>query len=146
MRELKSYIYVFLAAAAWCLCISAGAVTWPADSAAVDIPALKARTDSLMRQYRFSEAVDVFLRAKDNADSTARAEIDAMMAPAQNGASMAGFCCSPVVVARQRFSLKDFFLYYPLEDGAWRKVPNQLDGKAGGAVRATFVPEDTDIL
>ena len=146
MKELKSYIRVFAVAAAWCLCVSAGAVTGPADSLGVDIPALKARTDSLMRQYRFSEAVDVFLRAKDNADSTLRAEIDAMMAPAQNGASMAGFCCSPVVVARQRFSLKDFFLYYPLEDGAWRKVPNQLDGKAGGAVRATFVPEDTDIL
>ena len=80
MKELKSYIRVFAVAAAWCLCVSAGAVTGPADSLGVDIPALKARTDSLMRQYRFSEAVDVFLRAKDNADSTLRAEIDAMMA------------------------------------------------------------------
>ena len=110
MKELKSYIRVFAVAAAWCLCVSAGAVTGPADSLGVDIPALKARTDSLMRQYRFSEAVDVFLRAKDNADSTLRAEIDAMMAPAQNGASMAGFCCSPVVVASQRLSLKDYCL------------------------------------
>lgn len=147
--ELKLKLYtIFLAAAAVCglSAVSAGAFTGPGNQPKVNIQALKARTDSLMREYRFNDAVEVFLKAKDNADSASRVEIDGLMAQAQNGASMTGFCSSPVVVARQRFSLKDFFLYYPLEDGLWRNVPNQLDKKADRAVRATFVPEDTDIL
>ena len=145
--KLKYHIG-FLAAAAVCCCSAISALAFPSagDSLRVDIPVLKARTDSLMKSYRFNEAVDIFLKAKDNADSSGRVEIDGMMAQAQNGASMTGFCSSPVVVARKRFALKDFFLYYPLEDGAWRSVPNQLDKKASTRVRATYVPEDAEVL
>ena len=145
--KLKQYMS-FLAAAAVCCFISVSALAYPAsgDSLKVDIRALKAKTDLLMKSYRFSDAVEVFLKAEDNADSTSRAEIDRLMAQAQNGESMTGFCCSPVVVARQRFPLKDFFLYYPLGDGVWRSVPNQLDKKADEKVCATFVPEDADVL
>ena len=39
----------------------------------------------------------------------------------QNALVMTDFCESPVVVARQRFSRQDFFLYYPLKNQGWRQ-------------------------
>jgi hypothetical protein len=45
----------------------------------------------------------------------------------QNALVMTDFCESPVVIARQRFSRQDFFLYYPLKNQGWRQAPNVLD-------------------
>ena len=72
--KLKQYMS-FLAAAAVCCFISVSALAYPAygDSLKVDIRDLKAKTDLLMKSYRFSDAVEVFLKAEDNADSTSRA-------------------------------------------------------------------------
>jgi hypothetical protein len=60
----------------------------------------------------------------------------------ENGRNMSGFTYSPFVVAKHKFSLDDFYLYYPLEDRSWREAPNQLDSTASSLSMATFVPDD----
>lgn len=65
----------------------------------------------------------------------------------ENGRNMSAFAYSPVVVARHKFSLDDFFLYYPLPDRSWRALPNQLDSSAvTGLSRALYAPEDAECL
>lgn len=117
----------------------------PAPSAAVRSAEELLRTaDSLQREYRFAEAAALCGEALTAAeDSVVRQRAEDALLQAQNGRNMLGYCSRPVVVARQRFSLEDFFLYYPLEDGSWRTVPNQLDSLGGGRFsRAMYVPEN----
>ena len=116
---------------------------------------LLARADSLHRAYRFHEAMDLYLAM--GAEEKAAAS--------QNGLNMRDFCADPQVVARQRFSRSDFFLYYPLEQQAWRPSPNPLDSLSGfplyfpkgadaiyysapdrSGSRSLFVTEDLDSL
>ena len=83
---------------------------------------------SLHRDYRFSQAADLFGEAlRMTEDSLVRQGIEDRLLQAQNGRNMLAYCSQPSVVARQRFSIEDFFLYYPLKDRSWRSVPNQLD-------------------
>lgn len=100
--------------------------------------------DSLRLEYRFREAADVFAEALRTAsDTIVRQRIEDGLLQAQNGLNMLGYCSQPVVVARQRFSLDEFFLFYPLADGSWRPVPNQLDSLGAGPLsRAMYFPED----
>lgn len=93
----------------------------------------------------YGEALE-FLEASD-ADSLKVLSLKDKILLSENGKNMKSFAYSPVVVARRRFSLEDFFLYYPLPDGSWRNLPNQLDSaSAQGPVRATFVPEDSETM
>lgn len=98
---------------------------------------------SLHRDYRFSQAADLFGEALRMAeDSLVRQGIEDRLLQAQNGRNMLAYCSQPSVVARQRFSIEDFFLYYPLKDRSWRSVPNQLDSLDGGdLVRAMYLPD-----
>ena len=113
----------------------------------VDFTRLEVVTDSLIKSYRFQEAVGLFTEAKVNADSLEAIRIDEEMIQAQNGDNMSNFCSNPVPVARQRFSLKDFFLYYPLQDKSWRPTPNQLDSTAADPfARAVYAPSDSKAL
>lgn len=112
-----------------------------------DFHALVSVTDSLIRNYRFREAASIFEAAKAGADSLEAVRIDEAMVQAQNGESMTRYCSSPVTVARKRFSLRDFFLYYPLKDKSWREVPNQLDSTGGDPfARAIYAPSGADRL
>ena len=52
-------------------------------------------------------------------------------------------CANPRVVARERFSREDFFLYYPLPEGAWHATPNVFDQEAGDPL---YLPKDQDIV
>lgn len=111
----------------------------------VDLQRLIHVTDSLARNYKFSEAVSLFQIAKASADSLDAIAIDEAMVTVQNGESMTGFCNNPTAVARERFSLNDFFLYYPLKDNSWRPVPNQLDSLGGDPfAKAVYVPSDAE--
>lgn len=102
-------------------------------------------TDSLTKNYRFSEAAGLFETAKVGADSLSAILIDEAMIQAQNGDNMTGFCSNPVAVARERFSLNDFFLFYPLKDHSWRNVPNQLDSLGGDPfARAIYFPDGSE--
>lgn len=108
---------------------------------------LLARADSLRRAYRFAEAVAACRQGLDlQPDSLLRGEIDAQLMSAQNGLNMLGYCSQPVVVARERFSREEFFLYYPLGDGRWRPLPNSLDSLGRGFPHAMYLPMDADEL
>lgn len=109
----------------------------------VDFSRLKESADSLTKAYKFNAAVELLQNAKETADSADAVRLDEMMVPAQNGSNMTGFCSNPVPVAKERFSLKDFFLYYPLQDRSWRITPNQLDSTANDPfAKAIYIPDD----
>ena len=69
---------------------------------------------------------------------TPREALQAVMA--ENGLNMMDFAYVPDVVARHRFSTDDFFLYYPLTEGAWRKTPCQLDSTVHAFSKAVYIP------
>lgn len=88
------------------------------------------------RCYDFDLAVDAFSAALDilesaSADSPS-APVDSLallamrekVLQAENGKNMRRFSYVPAVVAKHRFSLEDFFLYYPLPDKSWRNKSN----------------------
>ena len=91
--------------------------------------------DSLRAHYRFEESIEAYSQALEVAtdsvfmltDSLMHMTIRDRMLLSENGKTMAAYADNPVVVARHKFSLNDFFLYYPLPDKSWRKTPNQLD-------------------
>ena len=110
-------------------------------------PCLRAQTDSLLRegdrlhrQYRFEEAMDRFAAAAAatrNADTLDM--LRARVRQSQNALNLTDLCTDPVVVARQRFSRRDFFLFYPLKNQGWRAVPNSLDPSEDGF--PTYAPK-----
>lgn len=100
------------------------------------------KSDSLRRAYDFPGAVEAGMKALESADSLSRAAIEEDLILSQNGLSMMDYCSDPVVVAKYRFSIKDFFLFYPMRNRSWRPVPNQLDSLGGGDfARAMYIPE-----
>lgn len=119
--------------------------------------AQESRIDSLLRsgdilrmEYRFDESVKAYEKALEAAedsvfmltDSLKRIEVSDKLLLSENGRSMSGYVDKPVVVAKHRFSINDFFLYYPLPDKSWRKTPNQLDSTGTGRFsKALYVPE-----
>lgn len=114
------------------------------DLAAQDSSAvmLMSRADSLIKEYRFSDAAAIYAEASGcTRDSLLRLRIGDKQLLAENGESMTGFVCEPDVVARHGFTLDEFYLFYPLPDRSWAPVPNQLDTAGICAFsRATFVP------
>lgn len=148
MKRAKILISIFAAAAAAVsLQGKEMADSLFSDGRPVTLRRLQAVTDSLIHNYRFAEATRIFEDAKSGADSLTSVLIDEAMVQAQNGNSMKDFCSSPVAVARKRFSLEDFFLYYPLPDRSWRKTPNQLDSSAHEPfAKATYIPDGTESI
>ena len=124
------------------------------------------RGDSLHRSYHFQEALGTYLSVSGaQLDEGARRQLDRKIAASQNGLNMTDFCASPHVVARQRFSRKDFFLFYPLKPQSWHAAPNPLDSLEGfplyhqkdddviyfsavdkAGTRSIFITEDLDSL
>ena len=110
-------------------------------------PCLRAQTDSLLRegdrlhrQYRFEEAMACFAAASASTqDSDTLEMLRARNRQSQNALNLTDFCSNPVVVSRQRFSRKDFFLFYPLKNQGWRTVPNSLDPSEDGF--PTYAPK-----
>ena len=96
---------------------------------------LRAQTDSLLtegdrlhRLYRFEEAMERYARAAAlTADADTVRLLRSRMDRSQNALNMTDFCADPVVIARERFSRKDFFLFYPLKNQTWRLPPHSLD-------------------
>lgn len=107
--------------------------------------------DALREAYRFEESLQVYGRALDDAletgDETLVNGIRDKVLLSENGRNMSRFVQKPHVIAKRRFSLDDFFLYYPLEDRSWRELPNPLDSSsAEGMVRALYAPEWNDVI
>ena len=113
---------------------------------------LRAQTDSLLRegdrlhgQYRFEEAMELFARAAAlTADPDTVRMLRARMDQSQNALNMTDFCADPVVVARERFSREDFFLFYPLKNQTWRLPPHSLDPSSDGF--PTYAPRGGQTL
>ena len=62
----------------------------------------------------------------------------------QNALNMTDFCADPTVVARERFSRRDFFLFYPLKNQTWRLPPHSLDPSVDGF--PTYAPRGAQSL
>ena len=96
--------------------------------------------------YDFDKALDAYEEALEileaQEDSLRILLLKDKMLLSENGRSMSGFAYSPYVVAKHKFSLDDFFLYYPLQDRSWREVPNQLDSSLTGFSKAVFANDD----
>ncbi|MBQ8060557.1 MAG: PD40 domain-containing protein [Bacteroidales bacterium] len=132
MKKKAFYILSILFAASIST-FDAGAQT-PADR-------LLQRADSARLKYDYPSAARLCQEAVEQ-DSTARAKAEDLLIMSQNGLRMMDFCSQPVVVAKQTFPLKDFFLFYPLKNNSWRKTPNQLDSLGNGDLaRAVYIPE-----
>jgi hypothetical protein len=92
-------------------------------------------------EYDFDAAVESYTEAlRKCKDSVRRVEIEKLLSRSRNGKAMATYCHSPKVVSRKTFSLKDFYLYYPLTDRAWRPAPNRLDPKGGDFSSVVYFP------
>ena len=112
---------------------------------------LMEKGDSLRSIYRFDESVSFYEKALSMTedtlnyagDSLLRLELQDKILMSENGRNMAGFVDVPNVLARRKFALEDFFLHYPLQNGSWRAVPNQLDSSdSHGFARAMFVADE----
>lgn len=108
--------------------------------------------ESLHMDYRFDDACHAFEEAVGligdaPADSLLREMVAEKLLLAENGLNMADFVYTPVVVDRMKCSLEDFFLYYPLADRAWRKIPDQLDSSRFHPFsKALYAPSGADML
>ncbi len=112
-------------------------------SAQVSPTKLMIKADSCRMAYNFAEAVRFGEEAVAALDSTSSGKAEEQLLLSRNGLNMMGFCSQPNVVARQTFPVKDFFLFYPLEDLSWRKTPNQLDTLGGGDFpQAVYAPDN----
>jgi hypothetical protein len=104
--------------------------------------------DSLRIAYRFDESLDAYEEALEMTeaessvpeDSLLRFSVQDRILMSENGRSMMGFVDTPNVVAKRKFAIDEFFLYYPLQDSSWRDVPNQLDSSADHRfARASYI-------
>ena len=110
--------------------------------------------DSLHNEYSFVRALETYTQAMEELsdsvltveDSILKAAVKDRMLLSENGRNMTSFAYSPTVVAKHRFSLDDFFLYYPLQDKSWRAVPNQLDSLGGPFAKAVYAPKESTTL
>lgn len=116
------------------------------------IDSLLQRGDSLRMEYRFEESLKIYSEAMSAAqdsvflltDSLKRNEVSDRMLLSENGNNMAGYAYNPVVIAKHKFHIDDFYLYYPLPDKSWRETPNQLDTMPGTSFsKALYAPEKT---
>lgn len=146
MIKLKNGLKI-LCLILFCVCGTAGAQVRRVDS-------LVALGDSLHAEYSFVKSLEAYALAMEELsdslitveDSILRAAVKDRMLLSENGRNMTSFADSPTVVAKHKFSLEDFFLYYPLQDRSWRQVPDQLDSIGGDFARAIYAPEQVSTL
>ena len=115
-------------------------------SSAQQVEGLVNKGDNLKNRYLFEEALESYRMALETAEQQSdfimARIIDDRILMAENGRSMTAFAYSPKVVARHKFSIEDFYLYYPLEDRSWRPLPNVLDSAADHRFhKAMYAPE-----
>lgn len=146
MIKLRNRLKI-LCLISFCLCGVARAQVSRVDS-------LIALGDSLHADYSFVRSLEVYTQAMEEftdsimtvEDSIMKMTIKDKMLLSENGRNMTSFAYSPTVVAKHKFSLQDFFLYYPLQDRSWRTVPDQLDTVGGDFARAIYAPEHSSTL
>lgn len=101
--------------------------------------------DSLHRNCEFEAAKAIYDSLLVNTtDSLVQDEIRAKLLCSENALAMSSFVYKPSVVARHRFSLSDFFLYYPLQDKSWVPNPSVLDSVPDTYANSVYAREDAD--
>lgn len=112
------------------------------------------RGDLLRETYCFEESFEAYQAAmailedslNTNDDSLLKFQISDKLLMAENGRNMMDFVYKPEVITKHRFSLDDFFLYYPLPDSSWYSVPCQLESLGGEFAKAVYVPAGSDTI
>lgn len=120
-------------------------------------PVLAQSVDSLVvsgdvshLNYDFDEAVEAYSEAlsileRDSADISGIQSLKEKLMLSENGRNMRKFTYEPIVVAKHRFSIEDFYLYYPLPDKSWRSSSNLLgDDSLHPFHKAIYAPEGTE--
>ena len=147
-RNLKRFLILMAVWAAGAPCLFA---SMQRDTLSAYDEALRRReadADALRAELRFQEALTgyeslVQLLAESGQDEGVRRKIG----ETRRGMIMMKFCHNPEVVAKSRFPVKDFLLYYPLKSGSWRQTPNAFDGGAAQPFsQALFYPKGTKDL
>lgn len=114
---------------------------------AQNVDSLLVAGDSLRMIYRFEESLESYNSALEKAIADSLdwvGLIEEKIRYSENGRNMMAFTDTPVVEAKHKFSIEDFFLYYPLPDKSWRQTPNQLDALGGKLAKAIYFPESSD--
>ncbi len=131
----------------WC-CPNVKAQNSPADS-------LSRLGDECRMNYEFSQAAALYRQALKSAEDSLKTDEDSVkinaikdrILMAENGANMLNFAYKPNVIAKKRFSIDDFFLYYPMENNSWLPVPNILDSLTTHPfAKAIYIPDGEDEL
>ena len=118
------------------------------------VDSLLCKGDSLRLSYRFEESMSAYTGAMEalgdslqtHQDSVLKLQISDRMLLSENGRNMTRFVYSPTVVAKHKFSVEDFFLYYPLKDRSWRNVPVQLDSLPDKFSKAIYAPAEDKVI
>lgn len=100
-----------------------------------------AKARSLRLDYRFEDAVRYSQIAIEQAVGDAeRADAEKEYSYARNGLNLTDNCAMPVPVEKKRFSVKDFYLYYPFADRSFRSAPNAFE--RGTGIAPTYIPRN----
>ncbi len=104
-----------------------------------------ALADSLHNVCQFRRAIRLCERIiSESADSLVRTYAGELLSDARSGLEMSASVAIPTVIARQKFTLSDFFLYYPFPDRSWRSLPS-CDGLRD-SLQADLAAESLGIL
>lgn len=101
--------------------------------------------DSLRKTYFFEKSIDLYNQAYDiETDSLRRVLIGDSRLLSENGRNMSEYVYSPTVIAKQKFSIEDFFLYYPLPDSSWHLSPVCTDSLATDKLSSVVYVENPE--
>ncbi|MBR5856989.1 MAG: PD40 domain-containing protein [Bacteroidales bacterium] len=90
------------------------------------------KAELLHNEYKFEQAVGIYNKVlEQTSDSLKRIVLEGKIIQSENGNSLLDFVFEPVVVARETFARKDFFLRYPgFADSVWTLLPEALSPHA----------------
>jgi len=119
--------------------------------ASAQVDGLLRRADSLHVSYDFDGAREIYMEVLDSldveADSLLLKSVQQKLVQVENGRNMSRFVQKPKVAGKRKFSLEEFFLYYPLEDRSWRQLPNVLDKNGpDDVVKALYAPDWDEMI
>lgn len=82
-----------------------------------------ALADSLHGNYQFRRAIQLCDELiSESPDSLVRVYAAELLSNAESGFDFTSTVAVPTVIARQKFTLRDFFLYYPFPDRSWHDL------------------------
>lgn len=110
------------------------------------VDSLMRMADSLRVAYSFEKSIELYNQAiACEPDTLKHIAIRDRRLLSENGKNMAEYVYSPSVVAKKRFSVEDFFLYYPLPDKSWHPSPVHVDSLVTDRLSASVYVENPDV-